>query len=70
MPLLDSPQLKNTTLRGARDGEAQSGSERGIIDTESLVEKLRDFKLNVGEMEPEEAQRYLNDISADLSKFI
>lgn len=70
MPLLDSPQPKNTTLRGTRDGEAQSGSERGILDTESLVEKLRDFKLNVGEMEPEEAQRYLNDISADLSKFI
>ena len=45
-------------------------SARVLHGTEGLVQQLRDFRLNINNMTVKEAQRSLDKISVDMSRFL
>lgn len=72
MPLLDSSDFARAVGHNAHTRRAQGAAgldvEMGLTD--ELVSRLRDFRTNVSNMTPEEAQESLDRLSVDLSRIL
>lgn len=69
IPLFNSSEFVATIERNSSK-EIGVESARRLHGTEGLVQQLRDFRLNVDNMTLEEAQRSLDKISVDMSRFL
>lgn len=69
IPLFNSSEFVATIERNSNK-KMEVESARVLHGTEGLVQQLRDFRLNINNMTVKEAQRSLDKISVDMSRFL